>query len=85
MNDERHLEVAAAHYLVQQARRGQNLHLVRYKACPTCGQLNIKTANNNLIRCHGCGSHYCYLCRAPLHQKPGQHFGPSRCRQHSDD
>ncbi|GLC57140.1 hypothetical protein PLESTB_001191700 [Pleodorina starrii] len=58
---------------------------VRLCHCVVCGQRNIKEGGNNNIRCWSCNSHFCYLCRTWLRTKPGAHFGPGRCRQHSDD
>ena len=51
--------------------------------CPMCGQLNAKMGGNNNIRCWACNNNFCALCRQPLRGKPGLHFGPSGCRQHS--
>ena len=53
--------------------------------CRMCGQLNVREGNNNLIRCWACRGHTCAICREPLRNKPGQHFGlkEGQCRQHS--
>mmetsp|Transcript_27251 Transcript_27251/g.59541 ORF Transcript_27251/g.59541 Transcript_27251/m.59541 type:complete len:579 (-) Transcript_27251:897-2633(-) len=51
--------------------------------CPSCGQINVKENGNNNIRCWGCNSNFCALCRMRLGRKPGLHFGPSGCKQHT--
>ncbi|KAG2493664.1 hypothetical protein HYH03_008178 [Edaphochlamys debaryana] len=60
---------------------------VRIRHCTVCGQPNVKVGNNNAMRCWSCNSHFCYLCRAWLRNKPGEHFGAGagKCRQHSPD
>ncbi|GLI61563.1 hypothetical protein VaNZ11_003975 [Volvox africanus] len=63
----------------------QNDREVRQCRCVVCGQANVKGGGNNDIRCWSCNSHFCYLCRTWLRSKPGAHFGPGRCKQHSDD
>jgi len=51
--------------------------------CPMCGQLNAKMGGNNQIRCWACNNYFCASCRVALRGKPGLHFGPSGCKQHS--
>ena len=48
---------------------------------------NLKEGRNNNIRCWSCNSHFCYLCRTWLRNRPGAHFGTGagRCKQHTDD
>ncbi|KXZ48729.1 hypothetical protein GPECTOR_25g313 [Gonium pectorale] len=60
---------------------------IRPVPCVSCGQPNVKEGRNNDVRCWACHGHFCYLCRAWLHNRPGQHFGtgPGRCHQHTDD
>ncbi len=70
--------------MVRDARAGRGPAGARFSACPTCGQHNLKEGQNNLMRCYACTSCWCYTCRAVLRQKPGLHFGPSRCKQHTD-
>ncbi|KAG2447213.1 hypothetical protein HYH02_007953 [Chlamydomonas schloesseri] len=59
----------------------------RWCHCVVCGQQNLKEGGNNNIRCWSCNSHFCYLCRTWLRNKPGAHFstGAGRCKQHTDD
>lgn len=71
--------VQVAHFLRQQGGG------VRFCRCPGCGQENAKFGNLNLIRCWACTKHFCYACRARLEGKPGAHFGPRGCKQHSAD
>ncbi|GAX73932.1 hypothetical protein CEUSTIGMA_g1382.t1 [Chlamydomonas eustigma] len=52
-------------------------------SCPMCGQLNAKIGGNNNIRCWACFNNFCGACRMALRVKPGLHFGPSGCKQHS--
>ncbi|PNW88202.1 hypothetical protein CHLRE_01g018900v5 [Chlamydomonas reinhardtii] len=69
---------------LQVARRvGQG----RWCHCVVCGQQNLKEGRNNNIRCWSCNSHFCYLCRTWLRNRPGAHFGTGagRCKQHTDD
>ncbi len=58
---------------------------VRLCRCVVCGQENVKQGGNNNVRCWACNCHFCYLCRTWLRNKPGAHFGPGRCKQHSED
>eukprot|EP00887_Chlorella_sp_A99_P000419 scaffold13.g419.t1 len=64
------------------ARRGGR---ARGCPCPQCGQRNFKIGNNNHLCCWACTSHFCYRCRQALRGRGGTHFGPGKCRQHSDD
>ncbi|KAG2444472.1 hypothetical protein HXX76_001224 [Chlamydomonas incerta] len=59
----------------------------RWCHCVVCGQQNLKEGGNNNIRCWSCNSHFCYLCRTWLRNRPGAHFGTGagRCKQHTDD
>ncbi|KAK9716184.1 hypothetical protein RND81_06G216500 [Saponaria officinalis] len=54
------------------------------KPCPTCGQPNAKMGNNNHMFCWSCQTNYCYQC-GKIVRRGSQHYGPSRCKQHSAD
>ena len=53
--------------------------------CPRCGRINYKEGNNNNIKCP-CKANFCYLCMELLIGRgaSGRHFGPNRCKQHSE-
>ena len=55
--------------------------------CPQCGQVNHRMGNNNHMQCWSCTGHFCYRCRSVLRGKGagGAHFGPTGCKQHSND
>eukprot|EP00798_Chlamydomonas_sp_ICE-L_P006632 gene6632-3290_t len=61
------------HYLMQQADQR-----ARPCYCPVCGQVNIKEARNNNMRCWSCNNNFCYLCHEWLRTKPGSHFGTGK-------
>ncbi len=50
--------------------------------CPGCQTWCVKHDNNNHLRGANCPAAFCYLCRQIV-TKPGLHFGPGRCKQHS--
>jgi E3 ubiquitin-protein ligase RNF14 len=50
--------------------------------CPGCQAWCVKFNNNNHLRCVNCPAAFCCLCRQIV-TKPGLHFGPGRCKQHS--
>jgi hypothetical protein len=53
---------------------------------PLRAQVNYKAARLNLLRCFACTTHFCYLCRQALRQKPGQHFRKGgHCQLHTND
>ncbi|XP_071117850.1 E3 ubiquitin-protein ligase RNF14-like [Haliotis cracherodii] len=55
----------------------------RVCACPTCGQRNLKNNRNNHIKCWGCKSNFCFLCRKRIVGSVTSHFTSSVCEQHS--
>eukprot|EP00898_Chlorokybus_atmophyticus_P002112 jgi/Chlat1/2901/Chrsp2S08902 len=56
---------------------------VNLKACPNCGQHNLKEGRNNHIACWSCTTHFCAVCRSLV--KGTKHFSKGGCKQHSDD
>jgi len=67
-------------FMMPQRRMADNNLLA---VCPQCKCRNYKTARNNHIHCFGCRIHFCMLCKQKV-QKSSEHFGPGKCRQHSD-
>lgn len=56
------------------------------RRCPTCGALNPKVGNLNMVSCRGCRAHYCHLCGKALRKgEAATHFRPSGCKMHSAD
>lgn len=55
-------------------------------ACPTCGQRNLKTNQNNHIKCWLCKTNFCFECRKKIVGNVSGHFmgANSKCKQHSE-
>ncbi|XP_076307600.1 E3 ubiquitin-protein ligase RNF14-like isoform X2 [Tachypleus tridentatus] len=56
------------------------------KKCPTCRQENLKSDNNNHIKCWNCKTDFCFYCKKRLNGPVYLHYnGVNSCPQHSKD
>ncbi|KAK7476052.1 hypothetical protein BaRGS_00032679, partial [Batillaria attramentaria] len=55
----------------------------RTMRCVTCKQENLKTDNNNHLRCWNCKANLCFVCRSRITGVITRHFSVGACPQHS--